>query len=80
MEKRSKRLFKFDVFGLWEKNIFVFICNIPLLEVVLHKFFFEYFFFNFFNYESMITYLQETWNIQTKVTYSFTICYHSFFK
>jgi len=47
MEKRSKRLFKFDVFGLWEKNIFVFICNIPLLEVVLHKFFFEYFFFNF---------------------------------
>ena len=35
--------------------------------------------FNFLNYESMITHLQETWKIQ-KVTYSSTMYYNYFFK
>ena len=35
--------------------------------------------FNFFNYESMVTHLQETWKIQ-KVTYSSTMYYNYFFK
>ena len=33
-------------------------------------------FFFFFNYESTITPLQETWKIQNKVTYSSTISYN----
>ena len=34
--------------------------------------------FIFFNYESMMTHLQETWKIQNKVTYSSTIYYNYF--
>ena len=36
-------------------------------------------FFLFFSYESMIIHLQETWNIQNRVSYSSTI-YYNFFK
>ena len=38
----------------------------------------HFFLFLFFNYESMITHLQETWKIQNKVTYSYTIYYNYF--
>ena len=33
---------------------------------------------NFFNYENMITHSQETWKIQNKLTYSFTVYYNYF--
>ena len=38
-----------------------------------------FFIFIFLDYESMITYLQEVWKIQNKVTYSSTI-YYNFFR
>ena len=39
-----------------------------------HNYFFL-FLFQFLNYESMITYLQKTWKVENKVTYSSTMYY-----
>ena len=41
---------------------------------------FPSFWFSFLNYECMITHLQETWRIQSKVTYSSTIYDNYFLK
>ena len=48
-----------------------------IYKKVLEANLFKYFFI-FFNYESRITHLQDTWKIQNKVTYSSTI-YHNYF-
>ena len=39
-------------------------------------FLFLAFFFIFLNSENMLTHLQETWKLQNRVTYRFTIYYH----
>ena len=36
--------------------------------------------FYFLNYENMILHLQETWNIQSKVIYNYTVYYNYFLK
>ena len=44
----------------------------------LNDTFFLLFLFYFLNYESMTTYIQQTWKTQNKVTYSSTIYYNYF--
>ena len=49
------------------------------VKVLSLDFFYFFEFFIFFNYESMMTHLQETGKMQDKVTYSST-SYYNFFK